>query len=206
MREEIIRKELDKYIEERQKIASEQMQEEYLNDREKYIRKYVNLIDGMLKKCMVLQSGEKEDNVQSKGRIKYICVSYMRTGVETGDGEYLIRIYDDTYYHDINEVEGRYKAEYRRRAWKEDKEYFEKLIMSKFIRAKKFEIKDFLRRYMFETYMRPIPEVIEDSVDRVRELESYSKVRKDKKLSLYYRELYEETERKILLYREEEKG
>lgn len=206
MREEIIRKELDKYIEERQNIASEQMEEEYMKDREKHINEYVNLMDGLFKECTEMQQCVGKDNESGKGRIKYICVSYLRAGVETDTGEYLIRIYDDRYYHDEHEVEGRYMAEYRHTAWKADREYFEKLIMSKFIRAKKYEVKDFLREYLYETYVMQMPEVIEDSVDRVRELESYRNVKKDKELALYYRELYGETERKILLYTEEEKG
>ena len=206
MREESIRKVLERDKEKRQEIAQEQMEEEYIKERERYISEYVNLIDGLLKECIVMQSCEGEDKLSGKGRLKYICVSYLRTGVETGTGEYLIRLHDDSYYHDVHEVEGRYTAEYRSKAWKADEEYFDKLIMSKFIRAKKYEVKDFLREYLFETYVMPMPEVIEDSLDRIKALDSYRKVKKDKKLALYYRELYGETERKILLYTEEQKG
>ena len=136
------------------------------------------------------------DRDKYKGDLTYICVNYLRTSVENGTGEYLIKLYDDTYYYDEYEVEGNYRADYRQTAWKADTEF----IMSNVIRAKKYEVKDFLREYLFDTYVKLMPEVVEDSIERIRELESYQQVRKGREVILYYREFYGKIDRKLSLY------
>lgn len=206
MREESIRKAIEKDTKERKKTAAEQMEEEYMKEREKYIREYVKLMDGLLKECISLQNPEgaekmkKEKGRQYKGRLKYIFISYMRSGLEDGTGEYLIRLYDDICYHDEHDVEGRFKADYRIKNQKTDEEYFTKRILSEVIRAKRYEVKDFLREYLLDTYVKPMPEVVWDSIEEVRKLNSYREVEKDRELAIYYGELYGKYECKISLY------
>lgn len=209
MREESIRNVLAKDIEERQKIAAEQMQEEYIKDRESYIKEYLNLLDRLFNDCISMQNPEgaeklkKEKNRKYKGRLKYIFISYMRSGMEDGTEEYLIRMYDDICYHDMHEVEGRYKPEYRIKNRKEDEDYFTNRIMSEVIRAKKYEVKDLLREYLLDTYIKPMPYEVWNSIEEIKKLKSYREVEKDREIAIYYGEMYGKYECKIPLYTEE---
>ena len=199
MREEEIKKELEEEIKERKQIAMKRIREEYGGEKERYIEEFVTIIDGMLKKCIYLQNTDGE----GKGGIRYIYISYMRSSMEAGLYEYVVRMHDDTYHYDTFEVEDRFTAEHRIPSMKEDAEYFSRLIMSRIIRAKKYEVKDFLREYMEEVYVRPMPEQIEDSIERIKGLESYGIVKKDESMSVYYGEMADCYFRKIELYTEE---
>ncbi|MBD5135759.1 MAG: hypothetical protein HDT39_07340 [Lachnospiraceae bacterium] len=196
MREEEIKKELEEEIKERKQTAMERSSEEYKREKERYIEEFVTIIDVMFKKCIDLQ---KMDG-KGKGGIRYIYISYMRSPMEAGSYEYVIRMHDDTYHYDTFEVESRFTAEHRIPSMKEDAEYFNRLIMGKIIRSKKYEVKDFLREYMEEVYVKPMPEQVEDSIERIKELESYGTVKKDESMSIYYGEMTDCYYRKIELY------
>ncbi len=116
--------------------------------------------------------------------------------MEDDSHEYEVRLYDDLFYLDEISVEEMYKVEYRKKQKIEDSEYFEKLIFKRVIRAKKYEIKDFLRGYVQGIYCEPIPYEILDSLKKISELESYKKIQKSETIYLQYGELMGEA-RKI---------
>lgn len=205
MREEEIKNAIEEEIMCRRKQSIEKAREKYEQDKDMYIEKFVETIDGMFKKSIALQgadSGEEIPNPEerkSKGKLTYIYINYVRSSIENGSCEYLIRMYDENIYYDTFEVEERFTTEYRLPIIKEDIEYFHKLIMKRILRAKKYEIKDFLWEYIEETYLKQIPEEIEDSIEKIKSLESYAQVQKDKNIAIYYGELMNQYDRKILI-------
>ena len=81
----------------------------------------------------------------------------MQLSVLTETYEYTIRGYDESYYGDEKYIEEIWKSPLNEKLIVEDKQRFEKEIMSKLIRAKKYDVKDFLNEYIYTTYMKPIP-------------------------------------------------
>ncbi len=81
----------------------------------------------------------------------------------------------------------------------EDCKYFGKLIFSRIIELKNYEIKDFLREYIQEVYCKPLPEEILDFLEKMQELKSYMKVQKCELVIVQYEELMDKAEEKFYL-------
>ncbi len=205
MRDEEITKAIEKEIMERKELAFRKNKEAYDMHKEKYVNAFVSHIDNLFKKYLKLQNVEEAQNMpkgeprKHKGKLNFICISYLRTSMEDESYEYVVRAYDDFYYLDKIEVEEWYPLEYRRKQLMEDRKYFEKLIFSRIIRVKKYEIKDFLRKYVQEVYCKPLPEEIVDSLEKIQELESYKKIQKCETVIVQYGELMDKVEENFYL-------
>lgn len=197
MRNEEIRKQLAEELAARQRRAQEKMREAYEQDREKYIESFLKAMDALFRKCKEKQDKRKAlgvtDDVNAEGldAIEYICIHCLRVSVETETYEYGLRAYDSCLYCDKDGAEGSYVPMYQKAMMEEDKQYIEKLVMSKVIRAKKYEVLDLQKWYLWNTYVKPMPPEMEDSVERIKELESYRELDKEEGITLYYGELME---------------
>ncbi len=205
MRDEEIKKTLEREVIERQGLAHQKIKEAYNMHKEKYVNAFVNLMDNLFKKYLSLQNVEEAERTPEdeerkyKGKLKLICISFLRTSMEVESYEYLVRAYDDLDYLDNIEVEEWYRVEYRHEQKVEDSKYFEKLIFNRIIRAKKYEIKDFLREYVQEVYCKPLPEEILDGLEKIQELESYKQIQKFETVTLQYGELMDKTKKEFYL-------
>ena len=188
MRTEEIRREMQEEMTQMQIHAWQETAEAYEAEMEEYSEEYIREMDRLMCECIKSQN---RDGRRRKGKLKYIFIDYMRSSVEDGTGEYIIRLCDVNSYADSNKIEGVITAGYRREQQEKDTEHLTKEVMRRIIRAKKYEVKDLLREYIFETYIKPIPEAVQRASGRIEELESYINVKKDSELAVYYGEMNE---------------
>ncbi|MBQ3544175.1 MAG: hypothetical protein IJA34_04220 [Lachnospiraceae bacterium] len=184
MREEI-KEILSEELNEMQNNASEKIYEEYKKNKEKYILDFLQAMDSLLKKCILLQEEQK------LGAIKYIWINCMRASVETETYKYVLKGYDEKLYYDENEANEIYVSEYQKKLIKEDKLSLEKLVMKKVIRAKQYDVRDVQKWYEWNTYIKTMPREIEDAVVRIKELESFQNTKKDEDIKIYFGEMLE---------------
>lgn len=184
MRAEEIRKAIETENPQRLIKCQKQMQEKYYSNKEEYISAFTETMDKMFEKCL-----EKQE--KGKDCTKYIDIWSTRLSVATGDYKYIIRLYDASYYYDKEYIEVKWYPTYRKEFIEADKIYYEKYIMSKIIQAKKYDVKDFLREYLYENYIKPMPEEIVESMERIGLLESFLKMKKDNIVRISYGEMME---------------
>lgn len=98
---------------------------------------------------------------------------------------------DEYGYQDREMVEVYYVPQYLPELIDSDKEYFTKLIMSKVIRAKKYEVKDFLRKYLWDTYIKPIPPEIAEALERLNMINGYDEIETADEVEASYGEMLE---------------
>lgn len=195
MREEEIRKLLFEEIKELQLKSQEKVRNEYEKNKGIYISSYLEAVDSLLKKVKKLQDKEK------LGSIEYIWINCIRASVETGSYKYAIKAYDEEIYYDTDEGDIRYVSEYKKNYIEEDKKYLEKLVLEKVIRAKKYEIRDLQKWYIWNTYIKQMPKEMEDAIERIKELESYKEIKKHEEVIMRYGEMLEYPEREYKLYK-----
>ena len=102
--------------------------------------------------------------------ICYIDIWSTRLSVITNTYEYTIRVYDEGYYYDNEYVEHTWTSELNTKFIEEDKIWLTREINTKLIRAKKYDIKDFLHQYIYETYIKPIPKELGSIETKILEL------------------------------------
>ena len=185
MREQQIEEQFRKETEERQERARHLINETYQKAGEIYKKDFILIFEKALKMFAEYQKEDKEK------KLKYIYVNCLRTRMETSTYEYLIRIMDEYGYADKKIVDLYYVPQYLQELINDDKEYFTKLIMSKVIRAKKYEVKDFLRRYIWDTYIKPIPQEIAEVISMTDMLEGYKNIEKSYEVEVAYGEMLE---------------
>lgn len=138
-----------------------------------------------------LRKFEKRQESDKSIKVKYIYVHSLRTELETQTYQYIIRIMDERQYGDGCAAEVYYVPRYIKEYIDADREYFSKLIMSRVIRAKKYEVKDFLRKYLWETYIKPIPSEIYDILENIETLEAYTDASRSDEVIAGYGEILE---------------
>lgn len=205
MRNEEIREQLKEELAARQSQSQERLRTAYEQDREKYIGNFLKAMDSLFRKCKEKQEKRKAsgmtDDMDAEGLegIEYICMHCLRVSEETETYEYGLRAYDSFLYCDKDGAEESYAPAYRKEILEEDKQYIEKLVMSKVIRAKQYEVVDLQKWYLWNSYIKPMPPEMEDAVERIKELESYRELDKEEGITLYYGELMETPEREYRL-------
>ncbi len=88
--------------------------------------------------------------VQKAGRkqpIKWICTSYLRSSILTGDPKFHIGLYDAGFVLDKTEIQGYWHTEFLFQPIKNDMSYLTQQLRQKFIRVMDYEIKDFSIQY-----------------------------------------------------------
>jgi len=193
MRDEEIRGQLAEEIEARSIQAKARVQESYEKDKEKHVQAFLKAMDELFRKYK-----EKPE----LGPIKYIWINCMRVSVETESYDYCLRAYGEMLFLDKFEAVVPYVAEYKLPIMQEDRQFLEKLVMSKVIRAKKYEVCDLRKWYEWNTYIKPMPQEIEDAIDRISSLQSYQEIEKQEGLKVYYGELMEYSEKEYEIEKE----
>ncbi len=189
MREEEIKESLQEEEEVRKALAGQQKAELWAKNRKQYINAFQKSLEAALQQ---FQSNQKKE---SGKRLKFIYVHCLRTSLEMGTYEYIIRVMDENGFADLDLAEEYYVSQYLKELIEGDKEYFTKLIMKTVIRAKKYEVKDYLRDYIWDTYMKPIPAEIEEVLSKLEELELYQYVEKAETVVVGYGEVLEMLDR-----------
>ncbi len=138
--------------------------------------------------------------------MKYVQVNCLRASLETAAYEYLIRLMDEYGYQDRKMVEVYYVPHYLSELIDADKEYFTKLIMSKVIRAKKYEVKDFLRKYLWDTYIKPIPTEIANTLSNMDALDVYDEIVKADEIEASYGPEYKDEKERIAALMKQQRG
>ena len=186
MREQEIWERFQTEIEKRQKRASQLITEIYQKNAEQYENHFCEILMQAFIKFAEYQQ------VDSEKKMKYVQVNCLRTSLETATYEYLIRVMDEYGYQDRKMVEVYYVPQYLLELIDADKEYFTNLIMSKVIRAKKYEVKDFLRKYLWDTYIKPIPIEIANTLSKMDVLNAYDEIVKADEVEASYGEMLEQ--------------
>lgn len=183
---EVIKEETDRRIKEVKQL----LDSKYKENSQRYIEDFKNVLERALTETFNKQ--KKTDIGQVlKGSLKYIYVNCMRTRIETGEYSYVIRLLDKREFRDNEMVEESYTPKYIKELIEADKEYFEKLIMKKVIRAKKYEVKDFMREYIWNVYIKPIPREMQEVLSSIEDLEGYKKIEKVEEVRVGYGEFLE---------------
>lgn len=141
-----------------------------------------------------MQEYQNRQGADSDKKLKYIYVNCLKTSLETETYEYIIRVMDESEYADPKMVEAYYVPRYLKEYIEADKAYFTRLIMSKVIRAKKYEVKDFLREYLWDTYLKSIPQEIHTVLSEVDKSETFIHVNKAEEVIVGYGEMIERVE------------
>lgn len=188
MRDEEIKEKIKEETAQRGKEIKQILEEKYEKNRERYINQFKGVIEE------ALNVSNDKINESRKGPVKYIYINCLRTSIETETYNYVIRVMDEKKYSDKEIVEKIYTPEYMTEYINQDKKYFEKLIMDKIIRAKKYEVKDFMRDYIWETYIHPIPKEIKEVCQEIDKMEVYKKISHEKEVMVNYGEVLERIE------------
>lgn len=185
MRQQEIWEHLQKEIDERQERAKQLISEIHQKNGAAYEK---NFSEALVKAFTKFSEHQQND---AEKKMKYIQINCLRTALETETYEYLIRIMDEYGYMDVKMVEIYYIPQYLPELIDTDKEYFTKLIMGNVIRAKKYEIKDFLRKYLWNTYIKPAPPEIAKTLPRLDMINGYDVIVKADEVEAGYGEILE---------------
>lgn len=185
MRTQEILNQFQTEIEERQKRANQLITEIHQKNAEQYEKNFCKVLQQAFTKFVEHQQNDIEK------KMKYVQVNCLRASLETATYEYLIRVMDEYGYQDREMVEVYYVPQYLPELIDSDKEYFTKLIMSKVIRAKKYEVKDFLRKYLWDTYIKPLPPEIAKILPRLDRVLGYDGIIKANEVEVSYGEMLE---------------
>ena len=203
MREDEIKETIREETDRRIKEVKQLLDSKYKENTQRYIEDFKNVLERALTEMFNRQKKIDVGQVL-KGSLKYIYANCMRTRIETGEYSYVIRLLDKREFRDNEMVEESYTPKYIKELIETDKEYFEKLIMKKVIRAKKYEVKDFMREYIWNVYIKPIPREMQEVLSRIDDLEGYNKIEKEKEVRVGYGEFLEELDEEWLFTTKEE--
>ena len=174
MREDEIKETIREETDRRIKEVKQLLDSKYKENTQRYIEDFKNVLERALTEMFNRQKKIDVGQVL-KGSLKYIYANCMRTRIETGEYSYVIRLLDKREFRDNEMVEESYTPKYIKELIETDKEYFEKLIRKKVIRVKKYEIKDFMREYIWNVYIKPISREMQEVLSRIDDLEGYNK-------------------------------
>lgn len=203
MREDEIKETIREETDRRIKEVKQLLDSKYKENTQRYIEDFKNVLERALTERFDKQKKTDAGQVL-KGSLKYIYANCMRTRIETGEYSYVIRLLDKREFRDNEMVEESYTPKYIKELIETDKEYFEKLIMKKVIRAKKYEVKDFMREYIWNVYIKPIPREMQEVLSRIDDLEGYNKIEKEKEVRVGYGEFLEALDEEWLFTTKEE--
>ena len=184
MRVEEIKKLLSREIEVRKEGALRKKIMVYEEDEEKYVGSFIEVIKKVLERWSKERQGEMP---------WYIDIWSMKMSVLTETYEYTIRGYDKSYYYDDKYIEEVWVSSLNKGIIEDDKSWFESEIMSKLIRAKRYDVKDFLNEYIYETYIKPVPLELYGAKERMEELKEYVKKLGIESIKVRYGEMMEQT-------------
>ncbi|MBQ2982998.1 MAG: hypothetical protein IJD58_12915 [Lachnospiraceae bacterium] len=185
MREEEINEKLKEEKISRAERARQLISSKYLEQEKTYVDDFLKIMQELL--CEFLSSQKNNEG----RKLKYIQVKCLRTSVVDESYRYNICLRDEKGYKDTCIIERYYTPLYIKPLIEEDKFYFEKEIMKRIIRAKKYDVKDFLRPYIWDTYMKPIPSEIEENIINIGKIDVYQKILKSEEVIVSYGELLE---------------
>ena len=203
MREDEIKETIREETDRRIKEVKQLLDSKYKENTQRYIEDFKNVLERALTEMFNRQKKIDVGQVL-KGSLKYIYANCMRTRIETGEYSYVIRLLDKREFRDNEMVEESYTPKYIKELIETDKEYFEKLIRKKVIRVKKYEIKDFMREYIWNVYIKPISREMQEVLSRIDDLEGYNKIEKEKEVRVGYGEFLEELDEEWLFTTKEE--
>ena len=135
----------------------DQIKEAYLQDKVSITASFQSAVDAGLKKITALQ----------KGKIKYICVSYLFSSLSSGKCEYRIDFYDSNFYLDQVETACYWEAKFATSLIQEEYAIFKNLMHKKLIRVMDYEVRNLVidfGAFYFSTLAFYFRELI-DSVD-----------------------------------------
>lgn len=174
---------LNEQIQQRIKEVKEKIHNMYLANANIYDAKLLSVIEDIFKEW-------KE--CRGNADIFYIDIWSTRLSVVTNTYEYTIRVYDEGYYYDNEYVEYIWASDLNAQFIEEDKLWFTREINTKLIRAKKYDVKDFLYKYIYETYIKPMPKELGCIEAKVAELKKLYGM--DSDLIISYGEMMEKSE------------
>lgn len=185
MREEEINEIMNSEKEVRVDYAKQLVETRYYERKEKYVKDFLDFMQDLLRKFMDVQ----KQNVDRK--LKYIYIKSLRTSVVDESYRYNVCLMDENGYMDTCAIDGYYTPLYLKNIIDEDKIYFEKEIMKKIIRAKKYEVKDFLKPYIWDTYIKLIPREIEEVISKIDDISIYNDIVRSDEVIVSYGEVLE---------------
>ena len=154
----------------------------YEKNEDIYVESLIEVLENLFKRWELERQGKE---------LKYIDIWSLKLSVLTETYEYTIRCYDESYYYDDMYIEETWKSSLNEKFIGEEKQRFEKEIMSKLIRAKKYDVKDFLNEYIYNTNIKPIPLELHGLEKRIDQLEKYANEIGTSSIHLEYGEMME---------------
>ena len=185
MREQEIREQFQQETTQRAEQAHDTLKALYQRNNAAYQKDFQQVLEAALREYQNRQGADSDK------KLKYIYVNCLRTSLEMETYEYIIRIMDESEYADRKMVEAYYVPKYLKKYIEADKAYFTRLIMSKVIRAKKYEVKDFLREYLWNTYLKPIPQEIYTVLSELDKSETFIHANTAEEVIVGYGEMLE---------------
>ncbi|SFR87182.1 hypothetical protein [Anaeromicropila populeti] len=174
-------------------IGKELLEERFLKDVERiteeikknsFFKELIAAFDAVFQKVLVLQEdGEKED-------IAYVVISYLRSSIITGSYDFLIHLYDESFYFDPKETSGTWSAKYIMDYYENQLDYVERQIGKRMIRLQKSELND-LKMSLAGDYFKIILGIFMEHIQDIVGLESFEKMYKLENVKIVYGGFYD---------------
>ena len=168
----------------------DEIEQEFLDDKKKILSELTGIFDELFKRGIELQRKSE------KGKIGFISIFYLRSSIITESYKIMISMYDKSYYIDRQELSTHWIPMFIMKYFIDDINYFEKVIKTKIVRVKKYEINDVKIHYCGE-YFKVIERFLDNYIDEITSLESFNELEKEEDIKIT---LGEYMDQNIILY------
>lgn len=185
--------------------ASELLEEQFLKSIKEIQKIYDNnaieITTFYLNSFYILLQKTKELQIkQKKGKIQYICISFLRSSMYTKSHEYCINVYDSDFYLDFVELYHNWKPDFIMDYFESDIAYSVKILRKKVPRIQNFEIQEIKQWYIYEYYYL-IQKFCEDKIKEVIEVVLESEIKLEKEFFILFGGYMEKSKILAKIYR-----
>jgi len=113
----------------------------YMQNREAIEQDFLNTYSRVFSDAIRLQAAGR------KQPVKWICTSYLRSSILTGDPKFHISLYDAGFILDKTEIQGYWHTDFLFQPIRDDMSFLTRQLKKEFIRVMDYEIKDFSIQY-----------------------------------------------------------
>lgn len=165
-RQEEMQKLAKQYLEERFITNLPKILEDYKCHKELLYEQFVHILEDLRKKAEDLYTSGK------KGKIQYIVISYLLSGVLTGKYDFKIDLFDEQFYLDEVELSDYWNYPYLFFCYEQDINQFEHYIRKRMIRIQKWEIQKIALQY-FNDYLLLVIPLFREFVARIQKEQGF---------------------------------
>lgn len=153
--------------------------ENYKINRDFLYQQFANKMKELFKKSNELY------NSGQKGRVHYIVISYLLSGILTQNYDLKIDMYDEQFYLDEVEVSGYWSYHYFFSHFQNDVQQFEQYIRNRLVRVQSYEVQRIAFQYINDYLLLLIP-LIREFVTQITMEEAFLQLEKAEDLQILF--------------------